>query len=139
MEETVQVRYEISIHVLTYYNTYVAQILMNVLIMFLVVIKSAVILLEVMFVAVSLDSLLVVIIGLVLVSLSLCLSYNNYSIMSEGIYFHLNLWSIEEHINNIAQTFFSSEYLEQLKFHTTYICITSCHYSNVYYIILNDG
>ena len=53
---------------------------MNVLIMFLVVIKSVVILLEVMFVAVSLDSLLVVIIGLVLVSLSLYLmSYNNYS------------------------------------------------------------
>ena len=54
---------------------------MNVLIMYLVVIKSVVILLEVMFVAVSLDSLLVVIIGLVLVSLSLCLmtlmSYNN--------------------------------------------------------------
>ena len=50
---------------------------MNVLIMYLVVIKSAVILLEVMFVAVSLDSLLVVIIGLVLVSLSLYLmSYN---------------------------------------------------------------
>ena len=60
---------------------YIAQILMNVLLMFLVVIKSVVILLEVMFVAVSLDSLLAVIIGLVLVSLSLCLmmlmSYNN--------------------------------------------------------------
>ena len=80
MEETVQVRYEIGIHVLTYYNYYIVQILMNVLIMFLVVIKSVVILLEVMFVAVSLDSLLVVIIGLVLVSLSLYLmSYNNYS------------------------------------------------------------
>ena len=71
MEETVQVRYEMGM--LTYYNTYIAQILMNVLIMFLVVIKSVVILLEVMFVIVSLDSLLVVIIGLVLVSLSLCL------------------------------------------------------------------
>ena len=119
MEETVQVRYEMGM--LTYYYIYIAQILMNVLIMFLVVIKSVVILLEVMFVAVSVDSLLVVIIGLVLVSLSLCLmSYNNYSIKSQGIYFHLNLWSIEEHINNIAQMFFSSEYLEQMKYHTTY-------------------
>ena len=78
MEETVQVRYEMGIHVLTYYYIYIAQTLMNVLIMFLVVIKSVVILLEVMFVVVSLDSLLVVIIRLVLVSLSLSLmSYNN--------------------------------------------------------------
>ena len=63
---------------------------MNVLIMYLAVIKSVVILLEVMFVAVSLDSLLVVIIGLVLVSLSLYLmlmSYNNLGLMIVDNYF----------------------------------------------------